>query len=75
MSVISPNLVVRRLTIDDFEDVVELLNELTEGIPVASGEEGRERFSKLLAHEAPQSLVWRFMIGSFPAPHCIFCPT
>lgn len=50
MSVLSPNLVVRRLTIDDFKDVITLLNELTEGIPIAAGEEGRKHFAELLAH-------------------------
>ncbi|EEA93489.1 GNAT family N-acetyltransferase [Pseudovibrio sp. JE062] len=51
MSVLSPTITVRRLTIDDYEDYLGLLHELTGGVPLARGEEGRAHFAKLLDHD------------------------
>ncbi|MDX5593495.1 GNAT family N-acetyltransferase [Pseudovibrio sp. SPO723] len=42
--------IIRPVTLHDYEEVVDLYLQLTEGRPVASGAEGRTHFEKLLAH-------------------------
>ncbi|SDQ19796.1 GNAT family N-acetyltransferase [Pseudovibrio sp. Tun.PSC04-5.I4] len=51
MSSLAPFITLRQLIPDDFMDVAVLLNELTEGVPVADRDEDRSHFSKLLSHE------------------------
>ncbi|WP_057461412.1 GNAT family N-acetyltransferase [Pseudovibrio sp. POLY-S9] len=51
MSVLSPTITVRQLSLDDYEDVVTLLNELTDGIPLVYGKDGPAQFAKLLQHD------------------------
>ncbi|KZL17918.1 Acetyltransferase (GNAT) family protein [Pseudovibrio axinellae] len=51
MSVLSPRVVLRPLTSEDYEDVVTLMNELTKGEPVVNDADGLAHFSELLDHE------------------------
>ncbi len=51
MSVLSPNLTVRRLNTDDFEHIISLINELTAGEPLTNDEAKRAHFARLLEHD------------------------
>ncbi|KZL20891.1 GNAT family N-acetyltransferase [Pseudovibrio sp. Ad37] len=51
MTVLSPTITVRQLSLDDYEDVVTLLNELTDGIPLVYGKDGPAQFAQLLQHD------------------------